>query len=178
MPARISAWAVYDVFEAGDGEPVFVGVVTDGQWKTFCEAFELPAFAADETLTRNADRVRQRDRILPVIREVFARHSKAELITRLEKIGLPFAPINRPQDMFDDPHLGASGGLLPLTLTDGPNRGSRTRLPALPIQFGDARAALRHDVPAAGQHTQDILRELGYAQPDVDRIAAEGLPRG
>jgi crotonobetainyl-CoA:carnitine CoA-transferase CaiB-like acyl-CoA transferase len=152
--------------------------VTDGQWKTFCEAFELPAFAADETLTRNADRVRQRDRILPVIREVFARHSKAELITRLEKIGLPFAPINRPQDMFDDPHLGASGGLLPLTLTDGPNRGSRTRLPALPIQFGEARAAHRHDVPAAGHHPQDILRELGYAQPDVDRIAAEGLPRG
>ena len=177
MPARISAWAVYDVFEAGDGQPVFVGVVTDGQWKTFCEAFGLRELAADETLTRNADRVRQRDRVLPVIREVFARFSQSELITRLEKIGLPFAPINRPQDMFDDPHLNASGGLLTLTLTDGPNRGTQTRLPTLPIQFGQARVALRRDVPKAGEHTHEVLRELGYADPDVERIADEGVLR-
>jgi crotonobetainyl-CoA:carnitine CoA-transferase CaiB-like acyl-CoA transferase len=177
MPARISAWAVYDVFEAGDGQPVFVGVVTDGQWKTFCEAFGLREFAADGTLTRNADRVRQRDRVLPVIREVFAQFSQSELIARLEKIGLPFAPINRPQDMFDDPHLNRSGGLLPLTLTDGPNRGTGTRLPTLPIQFGEARVALRRDVPKTGEHTHEVLRELGYADPDVERIAEGGVLR-
>lgn len=177
MPARISAWAVYDVFEAGDGQPVFVGVVSDGQWKTFCEAFGLREFAADDTLTRNADRVRQRDRVLPVIREVFAQFSQSELIARLEKIGLPFAPINRPQDMFDDPHLNRSGGLTPLTLTDGPNRGTRTRLPTLPIQLGEARVALRRDVPKTGEHTHEVLRELGYAGPDVERIAEEGVLR-
>ena len=173
MPARISAWAVYDVFETGDGHPVFVGVVTDGQWKTFCDAFGLREFAADATLERNADRVRQRDRVLPVIRELFATYPQTDLIARLERIGLPFAPINRPQDMFDDPHLNASGGLLPLTLTDGPNRGTQTRLPALPVQFGKERARRRHDVPKAGEHTREILRELGYSEPDIDLIAAE-----
>lgn len=177
MPARISAWAVYDVFETGDGQPVFVGVVTDGQWKTFCDAFGLREFTADATLARNADRVKQRDRILPVIRELFARFPQAELLARLEKIGLPFAPINRPQDMFQDPHLNASGGLLPLTLTDGPNRGTQTRLPALPIQFGNGRAKRRRDVPKAGEHTTEILRELGYPEPDVDRISSEGFVR-
>ena len=175
MPARISAWAVYDVFETGGGQPLFVGVVTDGQWKTFCGAFGLRAFAADDTLARNADRVKQRDRILPVIRELFSAFPMGELITRLEKIGLPFAPINRPQDMFDDPHLNASGGLLPVTLTDGPNRGTQTRLPALPVQFGNGRAKRRRDVPKAGEHTYEILRELGYPEPDVGRISSEGF---
>ena len=176
MPARISAWAVYDVFEAGDGQPVFVGVVTDGQWRTFCEAFELRQFAADDTLERNADRVAQRDRILPVIRELFARFPQAELLTRLEQIGLPFAPINRPQDMFQDPHLNASGGLLPVTLTDGPNRGTQTRLPALPVQFGKARPKRRRDVPKAGEHTREILRELGFSEPDIGNIAEAAAP--
>ncbi|MEX2123988.1 MAG: CaiB/BaiF CoA-transferase family protein [Woeseia sp.] len=177
MPVRISSWAVYDVFEAGDGQPVFVGVVTDGQWKTFCHAFGLAEFAGDATLTRNADRVRQRERILPVIREVFTEFSQPQLIERLEKTGLPFAPINRPQDMFDDPHLNASGGLVPLTLTDGPNRGTQTKLPTLPLQFGKARVAQRRDVPKAGEHTREVLGELGYAGPDVDRIANEGVLR-
>lgn len=177
MPARISAWAVYDVFEAGDGQPVFVGVVTDGQWKTFCDAFGLRTFAADDTLARNADRVKQRDRILPVIRELFAAFPQAELIARLEKTGLPFAPISRPQDMFHDPHLNESGGLLPLTLTDGPNRGTQTRLPALPVQFGNGRPGRRRDVPQAGEHTHEVLRELGYSGPEVERIAGEGFGR-
>lgn len=172
MPARISAWAVYDVFETADAQPVFVGVVTDGQWRTFCDAFGLREFAADETLALNPDRVRQRDRILPVIREVFATFSQSELIARIEKIGLPFAPINRPQDMFEDPHLNASGGLVPVTLTDGPNRGSHTRLPTLPIQFGQTRATFRHDVPKVGEHTREILIGLGYSQIEADNFAA------
>jgi crotonobetainyl-CoA:carnitine CoA-transferase CaiB-like acyl-CoA transferase len=139
MPARVSAWAVYETFATADDQAVFVAVVTDSQWKTFCEAFGLHEFAGDSTLVANADRVRQRARIIPVIQEVLGGYRAQPLLQKLEETGLPFAPINRPQDMFDDAHLNAAGGLLDITLTDGSNKGNRTRLPALPLQFEHQR---------------------------------------
>lgn len=134
MPARISAWAIYDVFETRD-EPVFVGVVTDALWERFCALFGLDALWADASLRANNARVRARDRILPEIRALFATMTRAEIIGRLEGSGLPFAPIGRPEDMFDDPHLAASGGLQPVVLPDG----TATRLPALPVTLDGAR---------------------------------------
>ena len=134
MPARISAWAIYDVFETRD-EPVFVGVVTDALWEKFCALFGLDALWADESLRRNNARVGARDRILPEIRALFGGMTRAEIIVRLEGSGLPFAPIGRPEDMFEDPHLLASGGLEPVTLPDG----RETLLPALPVSLEGAR---------------------------------------
>lgn len=134
MPARISAWAIYDVFQTKD-EPVFIGVVTDALWEKFCALFGLDALWADESLRRNNERVLARDRILPVIRELLSGFTRDEIVARLEGSGLPFAPIGRPEDMFDDPHLLASGGLQPVTLPDG----SMTMLPALPIALDGER---------------------------------------
>lgn len=173
MPTRISAWAVYDIFHSAEGQPVFVGVVTNGQWKGFCEAFELSELASDPSLEQNADRVRQRDRILPLIREKFRKFGTEELLVHLEEAGLPFAPINRPQDMFDDTHLNASGGLLPVVLTDGPNSGTEAKLPALPLQFGDERTKIRLNVPKAGEHSYEILKELGYGEEAIPVVSSD-----
>ncbi|WP_109808881.1 CaiB/BaiF CoA transferase family protein [Sphingosinithalassobacter portus] len=154
MPARISAWAVYDVFETRNpDEQLFVGVVSDGQWKEFCAELGLDDFAADADLALNNNRVLQRDRILPVLRALFAEMTRDELVARLGKIGLPFAPIVRPQDLLDDPHLQAEGGLVEVTLEDG----SKARLPALPIEIDGARMGLRHDLPKAGEDGADVL---------------------
>lgn len=146
MPVRISAWAIYDVFETRD-EPVFIGVVTDALWEKFCKLFSLDELWADESLRKNNERVRQRERILPKIRALIARFTRAEVIERLEGTGLPFAPIGKPEDMFDDPHLNASGALETVTLPDG----RETRLPTLPIAFDGAlvnrRANLGHTKP-------------------------------
>ena len=163
MPARISAWAVYEVFETGDGEQVFVGVVSDTQWRIFCEAFELTDFANDPGLAANADRVAQRERIIPIIQATFRGYSKAELMAKLEESGLPFAPITRPEELFDDPHLTAGQGLLDLTLTDGVQAGQQARLPALPLAMAGQRFGARHDLPRVGEHTREVLREVGYA---------------
>jgi crotonobetainyl-CoA:carnitine CoA-transferase CaiB-like acyl-CoA transferase len=133
MSVRSSAWSIYDIFYCKDNERVFVGVVSDTLWKKFCDEFELSEFSADASLNLNNDRVKQRDRILPKINDLFKGLSKDELMQRLEKAGVPFAPINKPSDLFDDPHLNA-GGLVELTLPQG-----KTKLPGLPIEIDGER---------------------------------------
>jgi crotonobetainyl-CoA:carnitine CoA-transferase CaiB-like acyl-CoA transferase len=167
MPVRVSAWAIYQVFETGDKQQVFVGVVSDKQWKDFCTAFELHDLAADRTLDGNNDRVKYKDRLLPVIKATFRKYTKQELMAKLEKTGLPFAPIARPDELFDDPHLMANNGLLPLTVTDGPRTGEKTRLPALPLEMDGERFGVHRDVPRAGEHTRELLREAGYSEARV-----------
>jgi crotonobetainyl-CoA:carnitine CoA-transferase CaiB-like acyl-CoA transferase len=142
MPVRISAWAVYDVFEtAGENEQVFIGVVSDSQWQAFCAEFGLEALLADAALSTNNARVNARDRFMPAIRDIMAGLTREALLPRLERIGLPFAPIARPEDLFDDPQLNA-GGLVEVTLPSG----ERARLPGLPLAFDGARLPLRHDL--------------------------------
>ncbi len=158
MPARISAWAVYDVFEtARPDEQLFVGVVSDPQWKAFCEAFGLAEFGADAGLAANNERVLQRDRILPVLRQMFAAMPRTEIVAKLEATGLPFAPITRPEDLFDDPHLLASEGLIPVTLENG----RTAMLPALPIEIDGEKPGLRRDLPLPGAHDGEGFGEGG-----------------
>ncbi|MEN3746599.1 CoA transferase [Sphingomonas sp. HF-S3] len=153
MPARVSAWAIYDVFETRD-DPVFIGVVTDALWQKFCTLFGLDDLWADEGLRRNNDRVLARDRILPRIRTLIATFTRDEVIARLEGSGLPFAPIGRPEDMFDDPHL-AAGGLEQVTLPDG----RETRLPALPIEMAGRRLGRAATLPEPGADDQ-VIRSM------------------
>ena len=165
MPNRISAWAIYDVFETLEpGEQLFVGVVSDAQWTAFCAAFGLDDLGANPEFAKNNQRVLARDAIVPQIRALFAGMTRAELVAKVETIGLPFAPIARPEDLFDDPHLN-HGGLVDVTIPGG----EATRLPGLPIEFDGARAPLRHDIPHAGADGAAILREIGYGD---DAIAA------
>ncbi|WP_373488322.1 CaiB/BaiF CoA transferase family protein [Blastomonas sp.] len=165
MPARISAWAIYDVFETADDSHIFIGVVTDALWEKFCTLFALDDLWADESIRENSARVLARDRIMPQVRALVKGWRRDDLIARLEGTGLPFAPIGRPEDMFDDPHLLASGGLEPVTLSDGRD----TMLPALPIEMNGGRPGDGSRLPAAGADTRSILASLGY---DETRIAA------
>lgn len=155
MPARISAWAVYDVFEtARENEQLFVGVVSDSQWAAFCKAMDLSDLGDDPTLAANNDRVRARDRILPRVRELFAGFEREVLVEKLEAIGLPFAPVSRPDELFDDPHLN-HGGLVEVTIPGG----DATRLPALPLEFDGRRLGLRRDVPLPDADREVVLGE-------------------
>ncbi|MGD9598465.1 MAG: CaiB/BaiF CoA transferase family protein [Steroidobacteraceae bacterium] len=174
MPVRVSAWAIYQVFDTADGEQVFVGVVSDKQWKLLCEAFDLRELAADRSLDTNNDRVAHKDRVLPVIKATFLKYDKQELMTKLEKTGLPFAPIARPEQLFDDPHLAAGGGLLPLTITDGERKGGKTRLPALPLEMDGHRFDIRRDLPRRGQHSRELLAEVGYSAAEIDAMIGAG----
>lgn len=162
MPARISAWAIYDVFQTRD-EPVFIGVVTDGLWEKFCKLFGLEQLWADASLRKNNARVQQRERILPQIRELIATFTRAEVVERLEGTGLPFAPIGKPEDMFDDPHLIASGALEAVTLADG----TQTRLPTLPIAFDGSLVARPSTLPQPGADSAAILEKYGFSPAEI-----------
>ena len=169
MPDRVRAWALYDNFRTSDGELVFVGVVTDTQWKIFCEAFGLQDLLADPVLKTNPQRVEERPRIIPIVTAIFAKMTRQQLMDRCEELGLPFAPIARPEDLFDDPHLNASGGLTPVTLPNG----TRTKVPNLPIEMDGARLGTRLDIPRAGEHTRDVLAGLGYDTAAIARLEAD-----
>ncbi len=170
MTARHPAWPIYDIFDASDGQ-VFVGVVTDTQWRVFCDAFCLADLAGDPALATQAQRVDQRARTIPRVAGVFRGFTRAALMEKCEALGLPYAPIARPVELFDDPHLNASGGLVPVTLPDG----RRTRLPALPLAFDGARLGLRRDLPSAGQHGAEVAGELGYSDTEVAGLWSCGV---
>ena len=169
MPARVSAWAIYDVFETKD-DPVFIGVVTDALWEKFCTLFGLDKLWADDTIRKNNDRVLARDRIMPQIRELISGFTRAEVVAKLDGTGLPFAPIGRPEEMFDDPHLAASRGLEPVMLDDG----TETRLPTMPILMNGKRPNARAIMPQPGADSQTVLNALGYGSDEIETLVSTG----
>ena len=166
MPSRISAWAIYDVFEVKDGEQIFLAVVSDTAWKIFCEVFDYADLLSDKRLTTNNARVAQRDWLIPLLRERLRAHSSKHLSDLVEKNSLPYAPITPPHELLDDEHLKATGGLAPLALSDG--REIQTVL--LPITMDQERLKVRSGVPSLGQHNADILLSLGYSADEVKKF--------
>lgn len=168
MPARVSAWAVYDVFETKD-DPVFIGVVTDPLWEKFCKLFGLDDLWAVEEYRENNARVRARDVIIPQIREMISQMTRDEVIAKLDGTGLPFAPIGKPEELFDDPQL-AVGGLEDVTLDNG----TTVRLPTIPLEMGGQRIGAPRQMPLPGADSKAVLEKLGYDADAIDALLAKG----
>ena len=171
MPERVSAWAVYEPFALRDGRQIFVGITTDGHWQRFCALVGWQDMLADASLATNNGRVAARGRILPCFACLFGSLTQDEAVALCEKARIPFAPIARPEDLFHDPHLAATGGLMPTRLPNG----VETRLPRLPIHMGEADLSLRSDPPEVGADTADVLEALGYAPDTIAALAREGV---
>jgi crotonobetainyl-CoA:carnitine CoA-transferase CaiB-like acyl-CoA transferase len=172
MPSRISAWAIYDVFEVQNGEQIFLAVVSDTAWKIFCEVFAYDDLLADERLKTNNARVAQRDWLIPLLRKRLRMHSSKHLSDVFEKNSLPYAPITPPHELLNDAHLKATGSLAPLTLDDG--REIQTVL--LPIALNQARLKVRTGVPRLGEHNDDVLRSLGYSPEEIKQLSPSNTP--
>jgi crotonobetainyl-CoA:carnitine CoA-transferase CaiB-like acyl-CoA transferase len=151
-----SPWPVYDLFDTKSGDKIFISIVGEEHWEGFCRAFGREAWLGDPRLATSQGRVDNRGWIIPEIRSIVAGYDLAEISTILERLELPFAPVNTPGDLFDDPHLNASQGLLELTLNDG----RTVKTPALPFTFDGSRLTKRRDPPMIGQHTEEVLAEL------------------
>jgi len=171
MPEKISPWGIYDVFKVKDGEQIFLAVVGDGQWKTFCDAFGFADLFADDRIATNNGRVLARAWLIPLLRERLADRAAADLAAVFEQHGLPFAPITDPQYLFDDPHLNATGGLAPMELPDG----RQTKVPLLPLALDGQRLGLRLDPPKLGEHTDALLQTLGYDAAQIGQMRVDGV---
>jgi crotonobetainyl-CoA:carnitine CoA-transferase CaiB-like acyl-CoA transferase len=171
MPNRISAWAIYDVFTFAGGEQMFVAATGEGQWHALCRVLGQTALLDDPTLGSNNDRVLQRPRLLAHLAEVFAPLDAGQLAVQLEANGIPFAPIRRPEELFEDPHLLQSGGMAELQLEDG----SHTPMPLLPLSLDGQRLQPRRAIARIGEHTRQVMRELGYSDAHIAQLCAAGV---
>ena len=163
MPDRISAWAVYDVFTVKDGEQIFLAAVSDAQWATFCDALGFDDLKVKPEFQTNNQRVQARPTLMPLLRERLAQHRAAALAALFEKVGLPFAPIRKPEELYDDEHLLATGGLADITLPDGERAGQTAQTTLFPFTMDGQRLGVRLQPPRKGEHTVEMLRGLGYS---------------
>jgi crotonobetainyl-CoA:carnitine CoA-transferase CaiB-like acyl-CoA transferase len=171
MAVKKPAWGIYDIFATADGDRLFVGVVTDTQWEVFCREFGATDLAADPRLQTNSDRVAARPWLLKRLEAIFAAYPKPDLEKKLESIGLPYAPITRPRDLFDDPHLNSGAGMID---TSDP-RGYAFKVPGLPLELDGDRLGQRRAPPALGEGGREILLGLGYSAAAIERLGAERI---
>ncbi|NYE21913.1 CaiB/BaiF CoA transferase family protein [Pigmentiphaga litoralis] len=156
IPSRIAAWGVYDVFTLKNGEQLFIGAVSDKQWVKLCQLLDRPDLLADPALQTNAQRVAARPTLLAQLGDSLQHLEIDAFSAQIEAAGLPYAPIRRPDQLMDDPHLKASGGLVPM-VTD---TGETTDVVLLPFTMDGRRPGVRHALPAIGEHTHEILERL------------------
>jgi crotonobetainyl-CoA:carnitine CoA-transferase CaiB-like acyl-CoA transferase len=168
MPEREHAWPVYDIFDTADGDRIFIGVVTEGHWQSFCQEFSLPEFLTDPALHTTTDRILARSKILPRVAEQIRRWTMAELTAKLDALNICFAPINRPEDLFDDPHVLRPGGLVNNVNADG----APFRVPALPIEWNGEHIGEGLKVSPLGADTDAIRTELDHHQPAIAETTA------
>ena len=178
MPARRGAWAIYEVFDtAGEGQ-LFIGVTSDQQWERFVEEFGLQALAMDPRLATNVTRLDERDWLIPALQEALSKLPQKEVEQRCERCNVSWAPVGKPGDLFENPHLLAAGGLVNVFVSRfGGDGGKMTGLPALPMEFGAARQrpGLTRQPPRVGEHSAEILGEAGFTTEDVTGLAQRGV---
>jgi crotonobetainyl-CoA:carnitine CoA-transferase CaiB-like acyl-CoA transferase len=170
MPSRQFVWPVYDVFETEDSQ-IFIGVITDTHWQAFCGMFDLSDLASNPTLNSNRSRVAAREQFMPRLRRLFRALPQQEVVDRCERANLPFAPIMRPDQLYDDPQLNSPGAMLNVTLPEG----REIRVPALPIEMNNERPGKWRDVPDIGEHSAEIAAELGYSEAEIADLKNSGL---
>jgi crotonobetainyl-CoA:carnitine CoA-transferase CaiB-like acyl-CoA transferase len=175
MPARVSPWAIYDVFTVRDDEQIFLAAVSDAQWLAFCDALDWSDLKADPALASNNQRVLARPSLMPRLRERLALFTAADLAHRMERAGLPFAPIRRPEDLLGDEHLLATGGLAPMTLPDGARAGAQVLAPLLPLTLEGQRPGIVRSPPRCGEHSVQVLQSFGYSQEEIERLRSQGV---
>lgn len=166
MPEKASSWAIYDPFQTADGRTVFVGITSDNHWRSFCTGFGVEEMLSDPALKTNPQRARAREKIMPVVTEKFAAEPFDSLVAKLERLKIPFGPLAKPGDLFEDPHLNLGNRMLDILLPTG----KRAKLPGIPLDMGARKPRVRYQPPGTGEHTRSVLAEAGYTEAQIDDL--------
>ncbi len=164
MPDRDFSWPVYDIFETADGRQMFVGAVTEGQWDVLCRLLGLTGLLSDPSLQTRVDQIAARSSTLPIFRDAISELSFNELQEKFERNGIPFAPVARPAEMYDDPQ--AAPEKMPESLLPD---GTHMRAPGLPVEVDAERVEAGVDVPGKGAHSSEVLASLGFGPDFIER---------
>lgn len=162
----------YEVFESADGY-IILAVGNDKQFRDFCDVAGHAALAADERFAANKSRVRNRDVLLPQIRDIIAQKPQSWWMENLEKRGVPCGPVNNLDQVFADEQVQARGMVtdMPHPLSPAP-----VSLIANPVKFSDTPVSYRRAPPPLGADTADILgRELGLDENDIQQLRQQGV---
>jgi crotonobetainyl-CoA:carnitine CoA-transferase CaiB-like acyl-CoA transferase len=171
MPARVSAWSVYRIFNTKDNDQVFIGIISEKHWVRFCEVFGWNDWLADDRLQSNNLRIDNREWFLPELENRLKQYSKSDIVHQCEEAAIPFAPIAKPEDLFEDLQLNAGSMLLPTTLPDG----TQTKLPATPLDYDGQKAGLQFNPPAIGEHTSEILKSIGLSDDAIENLTRNNI---
>lgn len=171
LPTMNAPWSVYRTFKSADDKIVFIGIVSDKHWERFCYFFDWIDWLNNNDLKLNKDRILNTSWLHPSIQERISKFTKSEILSRCEDAEIPFAPISKPEDLFNDPHLIASNALLPVNSNDGKS----LKLPKTPLQYGDCIVNKYLDPPKIGEHSREILAEIGYNSDEIELLGATGI---
>ena len=171
MPEKLSSWAIYETFTTADAKTIFIAITSDNHWRAFCKEYQLDALLNDPTLKTNPQRAAQHDRLAPFVNEIVKVRTYANMAEAMERLNIPFAPLAKPSDLFDDPHLNQGGHMLDLHFVNG----KRANIPGLPLEMGDHKFAARTQPPQKGEHTRDVLTDLGYSATEIAAWITDGV---
>jgi crotonobetainyl-CoA:carnitine CoA-transferase CaiB-like acyl-CoA transferase len=171
MPNRISAWSIYDLFESKEGESIFIGATSDQQWKRFCQVFGFTDLLNDDRLAGNNQRIDNREWLMPELRKRIALYSKERIVQMAETAGIPFAPVAKPDDLFEDPQLNQGGSLVHTTLAGG----IHTKLPKIPLRIGSYDFNLKKNPPAVGEGAIEALESIGLSMDAIEELRNSGV---
>ncbi len=169
MPEKARSWAIYETFDTADGKTIFIGLTSNNHWRRFCEEFKLRDLLEDPVLKTNPQRARAHDRIAPVVAGIVKQHTYEKMASILESLDIPFAPLAKPGDLFDDPHLNHGGRMLEVLLPTG----RHAKLPGLPLEMGGRKSRVRSQPPRMGEHTREILADAGYTAAEVEELITQ-----
>lgn len=171
MPERVSAWSVYQVFETAD-KPTFVGIISEKHWQSFCEQFDRKEWLERAEYASNNLRIEAREQLLPDIKRLLGELTQEQVMASCEAGGIPFAPIARPEDLFEDRQLNEGQSLYEVQYPSG----EQGVLPKLPIEWDGDRFPLQHQAPQIGQHSEDVVQDwLGLGEAELKALVDDKI---